>query len=453
MADAENALISTQVKMGMKMFSNSDTSIKANIVNALLPDLVTEIVKKAGKLPDNVNMEPVSMKFHVDDSMAAKYPSLKKLAEKLEHDTANTRVIIGGTSMEQGPQVPEKMDLPALKEAYLKELEKKGIVADCEIAALDSQGHMVYATNDTAAFKNIRVKTASDLAAMTEAADVEYVQAAFPMVNWYLLKRMVWMLVISIALILICVSSFFYLIAQFFRQKRLSEIRNDFMNNMTHELKTPISSVSVALELIDGAAERGDEGPVKEYIQIAQGELNRLTMLVEKVLKMAAFEKSDIRIVREVFLAAPWIQKITNSFKPIFETRGATCQVDISPELLMLYGDKTHLTNVLQNLIDNAIKYNDKSRPSIHIMITEQEQHVLIRVADNGKGIPESYQKKIFDKFFRVPAGDVHDVKGYGLGLSYIKAVLDLHEGTIGVDSIVGEGSTFTISLPKGNKL
>ena len=451
MADAENVLISTQVKMNMSRLNRTpDTTAMGRMVAAMLPDLITEIVKKTSNIPDNVDMEHMNFQLSGNDSLVDIDSNLKVLAKRLGKDTARPLLVMSSRGMPQF-RTPEKMDLSALKDEYLKELKKKGIAAQCEIAALDSLQRLTYATTDIAAFKNIPVKT-DPIRALMDAPDVDHIQVAFPQISWYLLKRMVWILAISIGLILICFTSFSYLIAQFFRQKRLSEIRNDFMNNMTHELKTPISSVSVALELIDDAGNRGETSAVKEYIGIAQGELNRLTMLVEKVLKMAAFEKSDIKVVRESFLAAAWLQKINNSFKPIYETRGVICETEVSPELLMIYADKTHLTNVLQNLIDNAIKYNDKERPVIRISITARDNSTIITVSDNGNGIPEAYVKKIFDKFFRVPSGNVHNVKGYGLGLSYIKAITDLHGGSINVTSTVNEGSTFTITLPENGK-
>jgi signal transduction histidine kinase len=235
----------------------------------------------------------------------------------------------------------------------------------------------------------------------------------------------------------------------FFKQKRMADIRNDFLNNMTHELKTPISSVAIALEMIQDERHKLSDEKKRDYARIAQGELKRLTLLVEKVLKMAAFDKGEIQIKREHFQASSWLQDILASMRPVFETAGAQVNISVDPEALQLYADKTHITNILTNLVENALKYNDKPEPVINIAIGEEGNDTVLSVTDNGRGIPAAYVSKVLDKFFRVPAGDQHDIKGYGLGLSYVKAAVELHGGTIAVKSALGQGSTFTIHLPK----
>lgn len=346
--------------------------------------------------------------------------------------------------------LPYLVSLPlfgeAYKEFFKKGLQKKDIDIPFEIAFFDKKGKMMPSTTDSSKFQGLPVKMVVKLPDINLYSDYR-IQVAFPNITFYLLKQMIWELVISIVLILIFLISFIYMIRIFFRQKKFSELKSDFMNNMTHELKTPISSVSIALEFIQN--ESIPLSAKKEYASIAQNELKRLTILVEKVLKMAAFEKSEIRINPEKINAVTWINDVISANRPILNTKNAIINHDIQLARTVICIDKVHFTNVIQNLIDNAIKYNDKLHTCINVSLWEDEQEIYISIADNGRGISEKYINNIFDKFFRVPSKEVHEIKGYGLGLSYVKAVVDLHKGNITVKSKIKEGTTFIISIPK----
>jgi signal transduction histidine kinase len=222
----------------------------------------------------------------------------------------------------------------------------------------------------------------------------------------------------------------------------------DFISNITHELKTPVTTVSVALEALRDF--KGLENPqtTKEYLDIAQGELNRLTLLTDKILKTAIFENKGIGFEPEPVDMLKTVDQILHSMKLVFEKQKAKVRFERQGDAFTIVGGSVHLTNVIYNLLDNALKYSG-GEPNITITLQEDQQQVTLRVSDKGIGIPGEYSKKIFEKFFRVPTGDVHNVKGYGLGLSYVQAVIRSHNGSIDVASKPGEGSTFTISLPK----
>jgi signal transduction histidine kinase len=441
----ESALMTTILKQEISAAASQQLgTLKDSLLSADVTDALTSVL-------DNIQTGTKAVTLNINSNPSLKGipgDSLSRLLQKALQ-SGDSPAYMSHPRIVAVKKTEEKpVDLDAYKKEFNANLRKRGIEVTGELALVDKHYDLVRATVDTGAFKSLAFK--SDVggfsAEITDSGDM--LQAGFPEISFYLLKRMAWIVSLSVVLIIIAVVSFSYLVAQFFRQKRISEVRNDFMNNMTHELKTPISSVSVALELMQDTGNTS-EASRREYYDIAQGELKRLTMLVEKVLKMAAFEKSEIKINKDNLLAAAWLQDIASGLRPLFKAKNITLETDVRPELQVMYADRTHMTNVIQNLVDNAIKYNDKEQPAIAIHIREEGNDTVIEVSDNGKGIPHGYLDKVFDKFFRVPSGDVHDVKGYGLGLSYVKAVVSLHGGNIDVRSKVGEGSVFIIRLPK----
>lgn len=253
----------------------------------------------------------------------------------------------------------------------------------------------------------------------------------------------------SVALTIITSAAFLMMYRSMRSQQKLMELKNDFISNITHELKTPVTTVSVALEALRNF--KGLENPqtTREYLDIAQGELNRLTILTDKVLKTAVFDKGTVNFENEQVDLHKTVEQILHSMKLIFEKQKAHVTFEQHGNSFTIRGGSVHLTNVIYNLLDNALKYS-VSEPQISIRLEEDANQVILKVADKGIGIPTEYKKKIFEKFFRVPTGDVHNIKGYGLGLSYVESVVRSHRGLIEVSSKPGEGSVFTISLPKG---
>jgi len=252
----------------------------------------------------------------------------------------------------------------------------------------------------------------------------------------------------SVFVTLLTGTAFFLMYRSLRSQQRLMEMKNDFISNITHELKTPVTTVSVALEALRNF--KGLENPqtTREYLDIAQSELNRLTLLTDKILKTAIFENSGIGFEPEPVDMQKTVEQILHSMQLVFEKQKAMVKFERRGDEFTIEGGSVHLTNVIYNLLDNALKYSG-AEPNITITLQEDQRQVVLKITDRGIGIPGEYSKKIFEKFFRVPTGDVHNVKGYGLGLSYVQAVIHSHRGSIDVDSRPGEGSTFTICLPK----
>lgn len=263
----------------------------------------------------------------------------------------------------------------------------------------------------------------------------------------YLMKRIAQPILFSILLLGITILSFFLLYRNLLKQRRLAELKNEFISNITHELKTPIATVGVAIEALRNFNAIQDPQRTKEYLDISSNELQRLSLLVDKVLKLSMFEKKEIDLKYEPVNMKEITDEVVSSLKLQLEKRKATVSVTAEGET-GLQGDRLHLLSVVFNLLDNALKYS-KEKPVIDIRVTGTDQQVIFSVTDNGIGIPSAYKDKIFDKFFRVPHGDTHNAKGYGLGLSYAARVIQQHKGTIDVTNNEENGVTFTIHLPK----
>lgn len=263
----------------------------------------------------------------------------------------------------------------------------------------------------------------------------------------YLLKQITQPILFSILLLGITILSFILLYRNLLKQQRLAVLKNEFISNITHELKTPIATVGVAIEALKNFNAIDNPQRTKEYLDISHNELQRLSLLVDKVLKLSMFEKKEVELKYEMVDLKEVVEEVTNSLRLQLEKNQARVTVTHEGNL-MLQGDRLHLLSVIFNLLDNAIKYS-KEEPSIKIDLRETGNTVVLTVTDNGIGIPQEYKDKVFDKFFRIPHGDTHNAKGYGLGLSYVAQVIRKHNGTIAVESQPGIGTKFTITLPK----
>ncbi len=276
----------------------------------------------------------------------------------------------------------------------------------------------------------------------------QFVQASFKTPTTYILRRMGWLLATSVVLLILTTGCFLFMLSTILRQKKLSDIKNDFINNMTHELKTPIATVSAAVEAMQHFGALNDPKKTQTYLTISQNELRRLSDLVEKVLNMAVEEQKEMVLQPDWIDPAGLVQELVQRHQ-LKAPKPVTFQVDIEPE--MIKADPMHLANVINNLIDNAIKYSDDD-VTIRISGVSTPDGWQLTVADNGPGIPKGYQEAIFDRFFRVPTGNLHPVKGFGLGLYYVRQVIERHGGTIRVQSETGasdrRGSEFFIWLP-----
>ena len=278
----------------------------------------------------------------------------------------------------------------------------------------------------------------------------KYLSVYFPSEKNYILQTMWFILTASAILIIIIVFTFYYTVSTIFRQKKLSDIKNDFINNMTHELKTPISTVSLASEMLgDYSIEQSTEQQ-GHYVRIIKEENQRLGLLVENILQTAVLDKGQFKLRLQEINIHEIIDRAISNIRLQVEKREGKIQVEKNAAEANIVADRVHLTNIIYNLIDNALKYSEE-KPQIRISTDNMNGGIQISVSDNGIGISRENQKKIFDTFYRVPTGNIHNVKGFGLGLSYVKAAVEKHGGSIRVESEVGKGTTFIIFIPSLN--
>ena len=253
---------------------------------------------------------------------------------------------------------------------------------------------------------------------------------------------------LSAVMIGLTLLSFIFIYRGLLQQQRLAEIKNEFISNITHELKTPISTVSVAIEAIKNFNASNNPERTSEYLNIADNELKRLTLLVDKVLKLSIFEQDKVELKYEVIDVKTLLSGVLTSMKLQFEKYKADVTMEAEQEDLLIYGDRLHITGVFYNLLDNALKYSVE-KPAVLVQIMKREGYITVKISDNGIGIPPGLKDKIFEKFFRVPHGDAHDAPGYGLGLSYVMHVIKQHKGSITVQTDLGKGSSFNIKIPE----
>jgi two-component system phosphate regulon sensor histidine kinase PhoR len=248
-------------------------------------------------------------------------------------------------------------------------------------------------------------------------------------------------------LLLVMIGCFYFAVLTILRQKKLALVKNDFINNMTHEFKTPITSISLATQLLQEELKPGKNESMLRYLGIIKEENTRLGQQVERVLQTAQMEREEITLKRKSVDVAALIQHVAEINGPLLDSVNGVLSLqlaDLPPQISL---DEVHISNVLNNLVDNAVKYSP-TNPKVEIKAREQDQGVVIEVKDQGMGMPKEALSNIFDAFYRVPTGNVHNVKGFGLGLSYVKKIVDAHGGKVNVKSKLGEGSTFEIYLP-----
>ena len=256
---------------------------------------------------------------------------------------------------------------------------------------------------------------------------------------------------ISISLITIVIGTFFYSIKIINNQKKITQIKSDFINNMTHELKTPIATIGLACEALKDKDIELNKPMKDKFLSTITNENERLGKLVETVLHNTISDKGTPELKLEIFNIEEIIEKAMKSIQLSFDKKEGSIETDFMALNKIVEADKLHITNVIYNLLDNSLKYSE-NKPHVKISTRDVIGGLVIRIKDNGIGIAKDNQEKIFEKLFRVPTGNIHNVKGFGLGLSYVKSIMELHQGSIKVESKLGYGSTFLISL-KASKI
>lgn len=252
---------------------------------------------------------------------------------------------------------------------------------------------------------------------------------------------------VSSAVLIAVIGFLGYLLFIILKQKRLSEVQKTFVNNMTHELKTPLASIQMSANVLKDPNISEKPQRLNNYAEIILKETTQLIAQVERVLQMAQSDKGKLMLRKEEMVWQDLIGSVKESFDNLLQNTGGELNIEMPEQPVLFYGDKLHLGNLIKNLIDNAIKYCDK-QPRISVCLSTTTNKIQIEVKDNGIGIPEKYHKHLFKKFYRVPTGNIHNVKGFGLGLNYVMSITKAHNGNVSFTSEPGKGTIFTIRFP-----
>ncbi len=333
------------------------------------------------------------------------------------------------------------IDNNLLEFLLVTEFEKRHITAAFEYGVYNCMDKCMEGGNSVSPKKIATPVNFSELP--TWQNDGYYFGVQFPMVQANLISQMgIWGF--SSVVLLIVIFFFVYTLLVILKQRRLSEIQKDFINNMTHEFKTPLSTIAISTAVLKNPSIVHTPERLLNYATIIENENHRLKQQVERVLQMARLEKEDIGLKKEVCDLHELIQE---AVKNNALASNVMVEMKLSASKTNVQADKLHVVNVIFNLLDNAIKYN-QNEPVICIRTSNTNGHITLEIQDNGIGIKLDDQKKIFHRFYRVPTGNLHDVKGFGLGLSYVKLITEAHKGKISVTSEPGNGSCFSITLP-----
>ena len=327
--------------------------------------------------------------------------------------------------------IQDSVRVSEIQTAYVKRLEEQNITIPFSISRFSAKD------KDEPAFNQVTLGFSQPITYKLTLGNV----------TPYLMNRISVPIIFTLFLVGFTLLSFILLYRNMIRQRRLADIKNEFISNITHELKTPIATVSVAIEALRSFNATMDPSRSKEYLDISANELQRLSLLVDKVLKLSMFEKKEVELVYEKLDMKALVDEVTSSMRLQFEVKNAEVKLDTAGDTT-LEGDRIHLVSVLFNMLDNALKYSEDN-PRINIRINGSPEKLQLIVQDRGVGIPSEYHHKVFEKFFRVPCGNLHNTKGYGLGLSYVAHVVKKHHGHIKLESELEKGSRFIINLPR----
>ena len=398
----------------------------------------------------DVLIEVKRFKAHIDSVVEHndKKEDIKKVEEKTEMVT-----VVLNELLSKERKLENRIDKRQLETLLNSSLKNQGIDIGFNYGVVDAAQHKVVLTNTTDDNSQL---VHSDFRTNLFTRDIiptgDYLSIYFPDQETFLIGKIWFPLVSSILLVLVIISVFGYAIYTILQQKKISEIKNDFINNMTHEFKTPISTVSLACEALQDEDVKKNDTFLQRYISIINAENKRLGLQVEKVLQMATLEKKDFKLKLEEMDIHEVIDTAISNIIIQIEKRNGYIHKDLAAKNNVVFADEVHLTNIIYNLLDNANKYS-REKPEISIATKNVSDGLVVQIADKGIGMSKEVQEKIFEKFYREPTGNLHDVKGFGLGLTYVKTILDALGGTISVKSELAKGSTFEIYLPQNGKL
>lgn len=371
---------------------------------------------------------------------------MSKLEAQIKRQDEVLKKMLAEVQSLQQP-VPVSIDLPSTNALLMRNLNNRGISLPFEYAIITGEADTISASRRFSNQNSDIVTFSTDLFPQRFMQYGDKLLLRFPGRDRYLMANVSWMLSGSVLFTVLMVSAFVIVTWLMLRQKKLSEMKTDFINNMTHEFKTPIATISLATDAITNPRVIHDPEQIKYFSRVIREENRRMNHQVEGILQMSLLEKHDFRINLIPSDAHDLIARAIEHISLQIEKRHGEITFDPSAEEAEIKADEIHFINVLYNLLDNANKYS-ADKPLINVSTSNHNGHFIITISDQGIGMSKETQQHIFEKFYRKPTGNVHNVKGFGLGLSYVKAIVEAHQGVISVDSEEGKGSRFTIKIP-----
>ena len=345
----------------------------------------------------------------------------------------------------------ERVNFKLLDQDISVELQNNGIDMPYHLCVLTADGREVYRCPDYST-KGEQWSYCQTLFRNDPSSKMGVVRIHFPDMDTYIYSSIRFMIPAVIFTVVLLIT-FVFTIVIIFRQKRYTEIKNDFINNMTHELKTPISSISLAAQMLGDESVNKSPSMMKHLSTVIGDESRRLRFLVEKVLQMSMFDRKSTSFKKKELDLNELLEQTAATFTLRVEHTGGKITTEVEAIDSAIFVDEVHFQNAITNLLDNAVKYRKADQPvNIHIRTWNEGEHLCFSIQDDGQGIRKDSVKKVFDKFYRVHTGNVHDVKGFGLGLAYVKEIINLHDGEIKCESEYGKGTKFTITLPVLNE-
>lgn len=420
-------------------------------------ELVDETLRDKSKNSSTmVVVNKDSIVYTITDSTRGRYlydqPSMKpdqfrdEVSRRVHHDKSVFVENLVNQLIRKKVNLEDRVDPQDIQKLLREQLRLNGIYSNYEFAILDQQGQLFFRTPDYGPSDEVNLYEATlfpnDLLSPPSSLAVY-----FPDEAKISLKSLSKNMITSIILAVIIMSIFVVTLLIITKQKKLHEMKTDFVNNMTHELKTPISSISLASQMLKDPSVSINQESVSRMASVIEDESKRLGFQVERVLQMAQLDRGKTILKLKELTLNDIVKKVVRSFELKVKNRDGVLLCKYGAKDDMIEGDEVHITNLIHNLLDNALKYCDKT-PDLRITTRNVNKGVEMVVADNGIGISRDDQKRVFDNFFRVHTGNVHDVKGFGIGLSYVKKIVDAHHGRISLKSEIGKGSTFTIFIP-----
>ena len=374
----------------------------------------------------------------------ALYNVAEKMADFNKHELPNENPVRQISSNYFIVDINDMIDASILDHYLKTEFEYRNIRIDYEYAIYDCETDKMvfgsyYNPSEEASTQNNRAFQKYD-------EFTYYFGIIFPSKTLYILKTMnIW--IISTFVLITALVFFAYAIFVILRQKRLSEIQRDFINNMTHEFKTPVSTIAISAKVLSDPSIINDPERLHNYAEIIETENKRLEQQIDKVLQVARIETNKFKLHKEAIEIDPLLMEISQAFARPLKEKNGNISLDLNLGSKTIFADRHHMMSVIYNLLDNAVKYSGNDAQII-IKTSLKAESVEISIQDNGIGIPKHLHKKIFDKFYRISSGDIHNVKGFGIGLNYVKNIINEHNWQIKLVSESGRGSTFIIIIP-----